>query len=123
MASIVLIDNDVVFGDEMRETLERGGHAVQLAEDGNRGMELIEQSPPDLVVTELIMPEREGIETIVELGERFPAVSIMAISGTGPLEAEGPLLDATMLGAVSTLSKPFTMEEFLREIEEILVGS
>lgn len=124
MAYIIVIDDDAELLGAMRRTLEDRGHWVRSAEDGLQGMELIERSPPDLVVTDIIMPEKEGIETIVELGERYPKLPVMAISGAssynGGMNAEESLLDAELLGARGTLSKPFSMNDFVVHVEEIL---
>lgn len=120
MAHIVVIDDDTELLDAMRRTLERRGHHVQSARDGSVGMKLVDECPPDLVVTDLVMPEKEGIETIVELGERYPRVPVIAISPMDGRGSRGALLDAEMLGAASTLCKPFSMDDFVTRVEDIL---
>lgn len=119
MARILVIDDDPALRGVMRRILEREGHTVLEADDGVRGVELVEEAPPDAVVTDLLMPEKEGIETIMELRERFPDVPIVAVSGAGG-EGGGPLVDAELLGASVTLSKPFTVEDFARAVESVL---
>lgn len=120
MAHIVVIDDDADLLERMRRTLEARGHHVESASDGSAGMRLIEASPPDLVITDLVMPEKEGIETIVELGERYPRMPVMAISPMDGRGSRGSLVDAEMLGAATTLCKPFTMDDFVRRVEEVL---
>lgn len=121
MANIVVIDDDSALCDVMRRILEREGHDVRTAENGVAGMQLIAESAPDLVITDLLMPEKEGIETIMEIGELFPGVRIIAISGAGTMEDEaGPLADAELLGATATLSKPFSVEQLLALVDRTL---
>lgn len=119
MARIVVIDDDPALRGVMRKILEREGHTVAEADDGIRGMKLVEESLPDVVVTDLLMPEKEGIETIMELQERFPDVPIVAVSGAGG-EGGGPLVDAELFGATVTLSKPFSIEEFAQAVRTAL---
>ena len=104
----------------MRKILERAGHVVREAPDGNQGIALYRADPADLVVTDLIMPEKEGIETIIELREEFPAVRILAISGGGSIEPGEPLTDARFLGADAALSKPFTLAELQETVSRLL---
>lgn len=121
MADIVVIDDDPALRGTIRKILERGGHSVREAEDGVLGLRLVEASPPDLVVTDLLMPEKEGIETIMELRDRFGDVGIVAISGAGGGESEGPLVDAQLFGAHATLSKPFSVGALLETVARVLV--
>jgi DNA-binding NtrC family response regulator len=121
MANIVVVDDDPGLRGAMRKILERGGHDVREAEDGDAGLRLVENEEPDLVVTDLLMPEKEGIETIMELRDRFPRVRILAISGAGNPEGEGgPLVDAELFGAHRTLPKPFSVMTLLDAVEEVL---
>lgn len=123
MANIVVVDDDPGIRGAMRKILERGGHRVREAEDGDAGLRLVEEESPDLVVTDLLMPEKEGIETIMELRERFPTVRILAISGAGTPGGEGgPLVDAELFGAHRTLSKPFSVQSLLSVVDQLLAG-
>jgi two-component system, chemotaxis family, chemotaxis protein CheY len=122
MAHIVVIDDDTELLEAMRRTLENRGHDVGSASDGSAGMKLIDERPPDMVVTDLVMPEKEGIETIVELGERYPRMPVMAISPTDGRGSQGALRDAEMLGARRTLCKPFSMDDFVTCVEAILAS-
>jgi CheY-like chemotaxis protein len=120
MSSILVIDDDEALRSVMRRVLERQGHSVQEAADGSAGLALIAAQRPDVVVTDLLMPGKEGIETIVELRERYPSIAIVAVSGAAGGEEDGPLVDAKLLGASAILSKPFSVEEFLHTVETIL---
>lgn len=122
MARILIIDDDSNLRRVMRKVLERAGHTVHEAENGLRGIEVVERELPDLVVTDLLMPEKEGIETIVELRERFPSIGIVAVSGAGGVGDRGPLIDAELFGADASLPKPFGIEDFLGAIESVLQG-
>ena len=120
MSRILVIDDDPALRRTVRKILERGGHEVEEAENGLTGLRLVEKSRPDLVVTDLVMPEKEGIETILELRDRFPEVGVLAISGAGGVDPTGPLLDAQLFGAHATLSKPFDIQELLDVVERVL---
>ncbi len=121
MADIVVVDDDPGLRGVMRKILEKGGHRVREAPDGAAGLRLVEGNVPDLVVTDLLMPEKEGIETIMELRDRFPGVRILAVSGAGtPGGEEGPLVDAQLFGAHGTLAKPFSVDALLKAVAEVL---
>ncbi len=119
MARILVIDDDPAIRGIMRRILERSGHGVVEAENGSVGMKLVSFDPPDLVVTDLLMPEKEGIETIQELKTLHPAVRVVAVSGAGG-GTDGPLMDAELFGADATLAKPFSVEGFQKVIDEVL---
>lgn len=120
MVDILVIDDDPDLRRTMRKILERGGYAVREAENGLTGLKMVEADPPALVVTDLLMPEKEGIETIVELRERFPEIGVVAVSGAGGVGMDGPLLDAELFGAHATLSKPFDVESFMETVSRVL---
>lgn len=123
MAQILVIDDDAALRTTVRRVLERSGHQVTEAENGAEGMRLVRKRPPDLVVTDLLMPEQEGIETIQELRENHPAIGIVAVSGAGGVEEGGPLLDAQLFGADATLSKPFSVEALIEAVDRVLARS
>lgn len=120
MADIVVIDDDPALRGTIRKILERGGHAVREAPDGLQGLRTVEDRAPDLVITDLLMPEKEGIETIMELRDRYPEVRIIAISGAGGLDDPGPLMDAELFGAGATLPKPFSVQKLLDTVTRVL---
>jgi len=103
--------------EDIRRTLERllaqAGHEVLLAADGVEGLRLWRERGADLVITDLHMPDKDGIETLVELRAFGPGVPVIAISGGDQTRRLDLLGDAALLGAVATLAKPFTRDELL----------
>ena len=120
MARIVIMDDDVQVLDMLSQTLEQEGYEVVEAANGKEGVRLYREDPADLIITDLIMPEKEGIETIVELKRDFPDVKIIAISGGGQLDPEEYLLMAKKLGAECTFAKPVKREELLKAVSELI---
>lgn len=121
MASVLVIDDDPAMRSTLRRILERDGHEVHEAEDGERGLRAFRAQPVDVVITDVIMPGKEGIETILELREEAPGVRILVISGGGTMKAETVLDDATAIGADASLAKPFTINQ-LRDAVSALLG-
>jgi CheY-like chemotaxis protein len=98
--------------------LERAGHEVEEAEDGDQGLAKFCARRPDLVLIDIIMPNREGVETIAELRRVDPQTPIVAMSGGGQVDG-GLFLDlATKLGATRTLKKPIRSAQLLAVLEE-----
>ena len=120
MKRILVIDDEVQVRQLLRQILERAGYEVVDASDGKRGIELYRQAPTELIIIDIIMPEKEGVETIIELRRDFPDVKIIAISGGGRLNPKGYLDAAEKFGAARTFSKPFDREELLEVIQELL---
>jgi len=121
MARILVIDDETQVRTVLLKSLEREGYQVMDAPNGKVGMELIQEEPFDLVITDIVMPEKEGIETIGDLRHYFPETKIIAISGGGRnLKANNVLHTAEILGAHCTLSKPFEIEEFLDAVRHVL---
>ncbi|MDP6405842.1 MAG: response regulator [Alphaproteobacteria bacterium] len=120
MHSILVIDDEQPFREAMRFTLEEEGYAVVDAENGRAGIDIYRQSPTDLIITDIIMPEYEGMETILALKSEFPEARIIAMSGrkqTGPASF---LSMAEKLGAGHTLTKPFRRAELLSAVRDSL---
>lgn len=120
MADILIIDDDDQFRVMLRNLIERNGYEVIDASGGQEGIRLYRENPTDLIITDLIMPDKDGIETIQELKQNFPDVKIIAISGGGRLGPQDYLYLAKMLGAQRTLTKPIELPELLKAIEELL---
>lgn len=123
MAKILLIDDEKDLRQTLRLFLEHAGHAVVEAENGDEGIALHESEAPDLVITDLIMPGKEGIETILELRRHNATTPIIAISGGGRLELTDFLQAARKLGAAYTLKKPFRREQLLEAVDKALAGA
>lgn len=122
MATILIIDDDEALRGTMRRILERQGHGVLEAGDGREGMALFRERDPDVVITDLIMPGQEGIETILQLRTEYPGARVLAVSGGGRVAPGGPLSDAVEFGADASLAKPFSVEQLQQAVERLLAG-
>ncbi len=122
MAKILVIDDDDDLRDVLCEALAEQGHEVHAASDGLKGVTLLETLRVDLVVTDILMPRKEGIETIRDLRRLTPAVKIVAMSGGGRSKQLMFLKVAEDFGADVTLQKPFRLGEFLAVVERLLAG-
>ena len=118
MARILLIEDDPGVRTTVERLLSSAGHKVILAADGREGVRLFRANPADLVITDLVMPNQDGIETIAALKREFPNVPIIAISGM--TAKQGTLSAARHLGAVAVLEKPFTNEDLVKVVREAL---
>ncbi len=120
MAQILIIDDEDELRSMLRQMLEHAGHEVSEAVNGAIGIEMCERRMPDLIITDIIMPEKEGIETIITLRRADPTLPIIAISGGGRLDATDFLTMAKKLGAHHTLTKPFRRDKLLEAVGECL---
>jgi len=117
MARVLVIDDQEAVRDGLRRTLEMHGYQVLTAPDGKRGLQQIEQQRPDLVLTDIFMPEMEGLETIKRISQLAPELPIIVMTGS----TWTPFLKAGIkFGAVSGLYKPFTPEELLAAVRQAL---
>ena len=123
MATILLVDDDDQFRGMLSEVLTRAGYQVQEASDGHEATRLYASNPTDLVITDLVMPGKEGLEMIVEFKQVDPAIRIIAMSGGNRNGAQDYLKMAKALGAHRVLTKPFLHREILDVISEVLQGS
>lgn len=119
MASILVIDDDEGVRRLLRQVLESEGHEVHVAGDGARGVARYRDVVPDLTIVDLLMPEKDGLETIGEIRELAPEARIIAMTGALPLH-EPSLKVAERLGAAHTLRKPMSVDEILLVVEEAL---
>ncbi|MEE8398539.1 MAG: response regulator [Desulfobacterales bacterium] len=117
---ILVIDDEPKMRKMLRQMLEKKGHDVIEAADGNEGVRSYRENLPDIVITDLIMPDKEGVETIIELRDAFPDVKIIAISGGGKNTPESYLQSARELGAMRTFAKPINMTELTDAVDELL---
>ena len=117
MARILLIDDDEPVRTTLRLTLEHFGHTVIEARNGTEGLALFQHANADLVITDIVMPEKDGLEVLMELRGKHPSVKIIAISGAD----SGDYLDsARLMGAAKVLLKPFTNEVLIAAINDVL---
>lgn len=123
MPSILLIEDDDLFRETIADALTEGGYTVTQAADGVQGVMLFRAAPADLVITDIVMPNKEGIATIEELRRDYPKLGIIAMSGGA---AQNPVLYlkvAGLLGATRTLNKPFDLPTLLTAVGEVLAES
>ena len=120
MVRILIIDDDPQILDMLGQVLEREGYDIVKASNGREGIKLYRENPVDLIITDIIMPEKEGIETIFELRKDFPDLKIIAISGGGRIEPEEYLFVAQKLGVQRTFAKPIARAELLKAVRELL---
>jgi two-component system alkaline phosphatase synthesis response regulator PhoP len=116
---ILLVDDDLAIRVLYTRVLAAAGFEVQTAHHGREGLELIPDFQPDLIILDLVMPEQEGIETILKLQQGNYALPILAISGA--VGADEYLKVAGLLGARCALAKPITPEELLHAVRSLLV--
>jgi CheY-like chemotaxis protein len=120
MPRILIIDDDTQFRLMLRRLLEKEGYEVVEAADGRIGIEMFRLFPSDVVITDIIMPEKEGVETIVSLRKEHPDLKIIAISGGGRNAPGDYLLLAHKLGARVTMEKPLDRTRLLVVLKEMI---
>ncbi|GAB6905869.1 Response regulator receiver protein [Desulfosarcina cetonica] len=120
MAKILVIDDDDTVRLSLRLALEDADHDVDVAADGEEGILRMRANPADLVVTDIFMPEKEGLETIDEIRRAFPATKIIAISGGGRMDPNAYLEISQSVGADRALNKPFDIKLLLDTVRELL---
>jgi DNA-binding response OmpR family regulator len=120
---LLVIDDDNLVRAALIDMLQTAGFEVVAASNGRLGLELLETTPVDAVITDILMPEQEGLETIREARQRFPDIRILAISGGGAGGGETQLLRfAESFGADQTLSKPFTGSQLVAAVRTLLAN-
>lgn len=120
MSRILVVDDDGAVQSAVGRILERAGHDVDFAVNGREAMKAIRSDPPDLVVTDVLMPEMDGIELITTLRSECPGLPIVAVSGGGKLPKELMLDTARALGALWTVEKPFDVDRLLAVVTQAL---
>jgi DNA-binding NtrC family response regulator len=123
MAAILVIDDDTQIQTFVQRVLEMAGHEVQTASTGSAGLRANRVCPAELILCDLFMPEKEGLETIDELRREYPLVKIIAISGGLSTASNIDLLPVAMqLGANECLRKPFSPSDLTALVERALLG-
>ena len=120
MKQILIIDDEPQIRSMLKKMLEQEGFDIIVASDGKEGMKLFEKDPVDLVITEIIMPEKDGIEVILALRKDYPDVPIFAISGGGRKPPDGYLKMAKLSGAQAIFEKPIEKEELFDAVKKAL---
>lgn len=120
MARILIVDDDPISLKVLRSILQGAGHEVIEAGDGDEALALYRENPTDLVITDIFMPGKEGVETVRELKEGFPDARVIAVSG-GSSGARFESLDwVKAFGVKHTFTKPFDREAIVKAVEDML---
>lgn len=122
MYEILVVDDEPMIREGLKVALEMEGHKTITACDGNEALKLMSNQTLDLIITDIIMPESDGIEVICNVKDKFPSVKIIAISGGGRISAKDHLKIASQLGAQGVLTKPFSTSDLLLEIDKIFTS-
>jgi len=117
---ILVIDDEPTALDLLRRILEMKGYEVAVAKNGQEGVELFQQHPCDLVITDMVMPIKDGLQTILDLRLEVPQLPVIAISGGGTISKERYLAVAGYLDRVITIAKPFAIEQIIAAVEKLL---
>ena len=117
---ILVIDDEPTALDLLRRILEMNGYKVLLAANGLEGVELFRHHPCDLVITDMVMPVKDGLQTILDLRSYAPELPVIAISGGGTISKERYLAVAGYLDKVITIAKPFAIEAITEAVEKLL---
>lgn len=120
MAGILVIDDDIEIRRLLRKLLKREGYQVFESSEGDEGIKRCCEQQIDLVITDLIMPGKEGIETIIQLKQDFPDVKIIAMSGGGQIKSEFYLECAEGFGAEHTFVKPIDRQKLLTAVKKLI---
>ena len=130
MAKIIVIDDEEDIRDTLKEVLNRAGFEVGVADNGDDGLDLLRNSGADLVITDIIMPGKDGVDTVYDIRMEFPNTPVIVISGGGnvmpmdyephAIKTEAYLASASKAGADVTLTKPFDREELLAAVNGLL---
>jgi CheY-like chemotaxis protein len=122
MASVLVVDDDETFRKIVVRAVQRMGHEVAEAKNGVEAIECFERHALDLLITDVLMPEKDGIETIRAVRKKWPTVRIIAMSGGGRVEPARYLQMAEAVGVWDTLAKPFSKSELEMLIVKVLAG-
>ncbi len=120
MALVLIVDDDPTVLRMLTQVMQRDGHTVMQAEDGEVAMKLFRQQPADIIITDLLMPNKEGLELISEARDTAPAVGIIAYSGGGKMQPDSYLQFASGLGADRVFTKPVPITELSMAVTELL---
>jgi CheY-like chemotaxis protein len=122
MPRILIIDDDELFRSMLRAILTKMGHAVRDANDCDEAVNRFEEEPAEILITDLVMPGKDGLQVIALFKSRFPAVKIVAMSGAGRLVQTTYLKRATAAGADAVIEKPFTKEQLAEVLAQCTVS-
>jgi DNA-binding response OmpR family regulator len=117
---VLVVDDSADIRGMLQAQLEMEGFEVATAPDGARALALLGRERVDLIITDLFMPDKDGIETILEIREKHPAVQIVAMSGWDSRQGSDYLKVAREIGAVRTLKKPFELTDIVKIVRDLM---
>lgn len=117
ITTVVVADDDSLLRESFRISLEARGYNVLLAEDGGHALRIVESAAVDAVLLDILMPRKEGLETLIELKQRFPELAVFVMSGGGTFSRADFLTIARKFGADAVLRKPFPIESVVALLE------
>ena len=120
MKQILVIDDDFMTLEVLKKILENEGYQVITALDGQKGLDVFHQTTVDLVITDLVMPVKDGLRTIMELRKEDKNLPIIAISAGGAIAKEQYLTVAQYLGNINAIPKPIKTKELLQKVKKLL---
>lgn len=121
-ADVLVIDDDPIVCATIRHVLHRAGHDVQIASNFSQALDLVESQAFDLVITDLVMPDVDGVTVILAFKDKFPAMPVIAMSGGARFGTSDSLAAAKEAGADEILRKPFGAEAITALVEAVLSG-
>ena len=122
MARILIIDDNEEIRRLLRRVLESAQYEILEAGDGDEGLKRVEEEPVDLVITDIFMPEKDGLEMLREMRKTHPGMRVIAMSGGGQLGNMDILRMARSFGAFRVMAKPFNFREMLQAVSEALAA-
>jgi CheY-like chemotaxis protein len=122
MARILIADDDSEIRITLQKLLQMVGHEVELAKDGLEAVRILDTETFDLMVTDIVMPNQEGLESIMQARQRHPDLHLIAMSGGGKDRTENYLRMAKSFGAEAIFMKPFSPREMLDKVNELVNG-
>lgn len=120
MAKILIADDDAEIRVTLQKLLQMVGHEVELAKDGLEASRILDSETFDLMVTDIVMPNQEGLESILATRQKHPNVELIAMSGGGRERTESYLRMAESFGAKAIFRKPFSPRDMLAKVEELV---
>jgi CheY-like chemotaxis protein len=123
MPHILVIDDDAPVLSLFGQALENAGYSVALAPDGREGMRLLKQQKPDLIITDIMMPEMDGLELLTKIRKQHAEIPVIAVSGGMKIQPANFLPQAKKFGAQRVFIKPVELSELLHAVQELLSKS
>ena len=123
MPKILIVDDEKNIRNILCESLKKDAHEIYEASSGQEALDILDESPVDLLITDLVMPGKTGLDLIMEIKEKIPELNIIAISGGGGINGRFDYLPiAQLIGANNIIRKPFSVAEIKKMVTELLAN-